>query len=502
MPLPRPSRRAWFLLWLVLVLAGSLVVVRADIAQRREAFQADARIAHRLLSQRAAQHEAVLATLALLGPPAGAAQGAEQRLPALYPQLLAVLRRDADAPWPDGALQAAEARSRTSGQPQLATFDAATARCTLLLAGTPSSFALVIDLQRTVPWDDWPLRRDGPVRVALHFQGQSLLLQPGQPAAAQPAGLTAGFTFAKPLATPSQPFELQLQQATGPAQWPWTLLLGWALLCGLALAALAARFARQQEQRRADELQRVGRAARLGALGELAGGMAHELNQPLAAMLANAQAARRLLDDDPPDLDTAREAVAQAAAQARRTADVVQRLRRLVESPDAPGERQPVHLPAVLRQAAALLAPELQRRSVQLSIEGEAPPVRADPVALEQIVHNLVGNALQALDEVPAPERRLVLAVRHEGAQGLLNVRDSGPGIPPEALPRVFEPFYSTRPGGLGLGLSLSESLARGMEGTLSVRPAEPRGAEFTLALPLAQGPPPQQEQPQEPQRP
>ena len=486
MPPSWPSRSAWLLLWLALVLVGWLLAVRADIAQRREAFQADARIAHRLLSQRTAQHEAVLATLALLAPPADDASRPAQRLAALYPQLLGVQRRDGEATWPDPALQQAEARSRSSRRAEVAGFDAVAGRYALVLAGSPSSYALHVDLQRSVPWEEWPLRRDGPVRVALRHRQQALLLQPGLAPAAQPAGLTTGFTFAKPLSTPSQPFELQLHRATGPAQWPWAWLAGWALLCGVVLAALAARLASRREQHRTQALLRVGQAARLGALGELAGGIAHELNQPLAALLANTQAARRLLDDDPPELSLAREAMALAAGQARRAADVVARLRRQVESPGARSERQPVLLQHVLRDAAALLQPEAQRRSVHLSIEGDAPAVLADPVALEQIVHNLVDNALQALKDVPAHERRLVLAVRHEGGQGLLTVRDSGPGISPAAMPHVFEPFYSTKSGGLGLGLSLCESLARGMEGTLAVRPAVPRGAEFTLTLPLA----------------
>jgi C4-dicarboxylate-specific signal transduction histidine kinase len=311
-------------------------------------------------------------------------------------------------------------------------------------------------------------------------------LQSGPAPHARPAGLTEGFTFAKPLSSDSQPFELQLQLATGPAQWPWTVLAAWTALSGVALAALAAQLARRRERSRAQALLRVEQVARLGALGEMAGGIAHELNQPLAAVLANAQAARRLLDDDPPQLDTARQAMGQAAAQARRAADVVARLRRLVESPDTARQRQPVLLQSVARSAAALLAPEAQGRSIQMATEGEAPPVLADPVALEQIVHNLVANAMRALEDVPATERRLVLAVRRDGDRGVLSVRDSGRGIAADELPHLFEPFYTTRPGGLGLGLSLCDSLARAMQGTLSVRPVTPRGAEFELSLPLA----------------
>ena len=112
--------------------------------------------------------------------------------------------------------------------------------------------------------------------------------------------------------------------------------------------------------------------------------------------------------------------------------------------------------------------------------------MQADPVALQQILHNLVKNALRAMDEVPVDERRLSLHVDHADGLGRLTVRDSGPGITPELLPRLFEPFFTTRRDGMGLGLSLCETLAQQMHGTLRARHASPHGAEFTLALPLA----------------
>jgi signal transduction histidine kinase len=464
-----------------------VVIVRADIATRREAFQAEARIAHRLLSQRAAQHEAILATLALSGlSNANADDSPEKRLAGIYPQLLDVLRHEGDTAWPDERLRAAQARSQASRRPEIASFDAAASHYTLVLAGQRGSAALRVALDRMAPWDEWPLRRDGPVRVALQYQGQQVLLQPGQPAAARPAGLTNGFTFAKALSTPSQPFELRLALATGPAEWPWATLLAWAALSGGALAALAVRASGRRQRRRSQELLRLERIARLGALGELAGGMAHELNQPLAAVLANVQAARRLLEDEPPALDIAREAMGRAAGQARRAADVISRIRRLVENPDAPRAPQPVLLQAVLRSAAELLEPEARRRSITVDVEGQAPAVQADPVALEQIVHNLAANAMQALEEVPADERRIVLAAGRDGDRAVLAVRDSGRGIAPEALPHVFEPFFTSRPDGLGLGLSLCESLTRAMQGSLTARNVMPRGAEFRLSLPLA----------------
>ncbi len=510
---------AWLAGWIGLVLTGALVIVRVDIAERRDAFQTDARIAHRLLSQRAVQQEAVLATLALLHPTAEGADRPEQRLPAVYPQVLAVLRRDAEQAWPEETLREAETRSRRSGHAELGAVDVVRGHYTVLQAGTPSSFALRIDVQRMVPWDEWPVQKHGPVRVALLQGGQTLTIQPGELPGEQPvglsrrseapvqlgsaggsssgllytasqvfrSGLTPGFVFAKTLAAPGQPFELQLRRATGPVQWPWAWLFAWASATALALAGAASWLEARRARRRAEALLRVGQVARLNAMGELAAGMAHELNQPLAAVMAGAQAARRLLDDEPPELATARQAIAQVVVQGRRAADVVARLRRQVEAPEAAAPTRPVQLEAVVRQVLELLEPEAQRRGVRAALHGRAAPVRADPVALEQIVHNLVGNALQALDQVPQAERRLDISLGTHAGHGVLTVRDSGPGIADEALSHLFEPFYTTKRGGLGLGLSLCDTLAQAMNGRLSAHHTEPRGAEFRLVLPLAE---------------
>ncbi len=476
----------WLLGWAGFVFAGSLIIVRVDIAHRRDAFQTDARIAHRLLSQRAVQHDAILATLVLLNPAIDKRERPEQRLPAAQPQVVTVFRRDQGQTWADDALRVAEARSQVAQRAELAGIDVGAKQFTIVKFGEPSSFALLIDVERMVPWEEWPVEKAGPLGVLLVHEGQTLVIQPGQGSGERPAGLTEGFEFAKRLATASQPFDLQLRRATGPAQWPWLWLVAWALFAAVGVGGFNAWQQGRRARRRAEELLRVGQVARLNAMGELAAGVAHELNQPLTAVMASTQAARRMIDDDPPALDSARQAMAQVTAQARRAADVVARLRRLVEAPEMTRSTQPVNLEGLARQVLDLFAPEAHRRGVVAVMEGQAPPVQADPVALEQIVHNLVDNAIQALEHVPQSQRRLVLHVAVEQGQGVLTVRDSGPGITPDALPRVFEPFYTTRRGGLGLGLSLCETLAQAMQGTLSARNAEPRGAEFRLALPLA----------------
>ena len=328
------------------------------------------------------------------------------------------------------------------------------------------------------------LPQSSPIRVTLQQDKQDFVLQPGT---AAEHGWR--FDFRKRLASDSQPFDLVASQQVGWHQLPWLWMAAWALASATLLAALMALQRQRAGRRRAEELLRLGQVARLNAMGELAAGMAHELNQPLTAMLANTQAAGRMLHETPPELAPARAAMAQAVDQARRAADVVGRLRRAVERPQLSGQREPVVLQDVVRDVLYLLEPECQRCNVApqvLPCVVPAVTVHADAVALEQIVHNLLMNALQALELVPATERRLILALNLTSGQGVLTVSDSGPGIHPDLLGRIFEPFFSTRERGLGLGLSLCETLAMGMGGTLTVTHHAPRGASFHLALPLA----------------
>ena len=481
------TQGGWWLAWLLVSGAGAVWLARGELRQLREDFEVNGRIAHRLMSQQVVQYDAVLATLALLEPAPGAARS-ERRLSSVYPSILDVERREAGAPWADPLLAPAEARSRQLQRPEFVADDFASGRYRLVIGALPISYALAIDLATAVPWRDWPMDpKTSPVRVTLEHAGQRFVVQPGAAA----AGGGWHFDFRKVLASDSQAFELVAEQRVAWTELPWTAMAAWGLAMAAALGGAHALRRQRIARRRAEELLRLGQVARLNALGELAAGMAHELNQPLTAVLANTQAAQRLLAEEPPELATARSAMKQAAEQARRAADVVGRLRRVIERPDRQAELRPVALQEALRSALHLLAPEMARRGVTASIDDATPApvwVLAEPVALEQIVHNLLMNALQALEEQPAGERRLRLSVGVEAGRGLLAVSDNGPGLSPETLPRVFEPFFSTREGGLGLGLSLSETLASGMGGALEAAPAEPRGARFTLRLPLAGG--------------
>lgn len=471
----------WALAWALATAVAGTALVRWDIAQRREAFQAEARTAHRMLSQRAAELDAMLATVALLA--ADEAAGAAQvRLPALHPQVLQVQRRPPGG-WPDPRLESAEQRSRAEGRAVVAAFDPEARRFTLLRAAAPAAVAFLVDVDRWRPLEDWPFGAGSPVGVRLQLGQDSLVLDAG--AAAR--GVTPGFVFAKTLGSAALPFELRVQRHTGVADWPWGRLAALALALAVAGAAGAALQRQRAARRRAEEMLRLDRVARLNTLGELAAGLAHELNQPLAAVVAGTQAARRMLDDDDP-LSRARlaEALDHARGQATRAAEVLARLRRRVEQPEAAPECRPLDLGALLRRTLALLQPELDAAGVTVQQAGQHCVVQADPVAVEQVLHNLLRNALQALQAVAPGRRALRLSLRAEGGFGVLRLQDSGPGIAPEVLQRLFQPFTSTRAGGLGLGLSLSETLVQSMGGRLTAQNVAGQGAEFVLALPLA----------------
>lgn len=465
-----------------LAAVAGLLIVRNDIAARREAFLAEARAAHRMLSQRVAQHEAILATLALNAPAAEPAS-LSLPLPPGYPQLLSARREPAAQ-----ADRAAEPATVTRWQ--LEDAQASAGRYALRMAHQGAAYQLQIDARELIRDEAWPWPVDGPVRAVLEIGSAMVVLQPGAGEGLRPAGLTEGFRWAQPLASDTQPFGLRIQRWTGPAEWPWPrLLLAAAVSAALVVLVMRGLSARQ-ERRRSAELQRLARVARLNTMGELAAGMAHELNQPLTAMLAGTQTALRVLREAEQDEDpaaTAIPALELAAAQARRAGDVVARLRSLVQQPAMGPAGTAVDIAALAQHLIELLAPEWRQRGISAECTGTAPAVRGDRVALEQILHNLLLNAAQALERLPGREGQIRVSVTPRAAWVDCTVQDNGPGIPAEQLTRVFEPFFSTREGGLGLGLSLCQTLSQAMGGQLTVAAAVPQGAAFTLSLPMAE---------------
>ena len=229
------------------------------------------------------------------------------------------------------------------------------------------------------------------------------------------------------------------------------------------------------------ELAHLGRVA---TLGELSGTLAHELSQPLTAILSNAQAARRLLDRDPPDVDQVRAGLDDIIRNDKRAGAVIERLRSLLRKGDA--TLQPVDLNEVVSETLDLAVGELLSRRVAVTrtLLDAIPFVQADRVQLQQVVLNLVMNACDAMDATPAAERRLVVATANGEGFVRLAVTDCGRGIPDGQLERVFEPFVTFRDQGLGLGLAISRSIVTAHGGSIRAVNNPDGGATFHCALP------------------
>jgi len=256
-------------------LAGAVLIARAEWVNLRESFETDARIAHRLLSQRVVQNDAVLATLALLQPAQGAGQP-EQGLTRVYPRILRVVRREAGKPWSDSgqpsaavdfavtdaARADAEGHSRQWGRAALSATDASQGRYELVMAAGPRAYAMLLDARQTVPWDEWPIAPDRrPERVTLALGDATWVVQPGEP-----PGRWA-LHFSKVLASDSQPFELQIDRALHLSDLPVWPMLAWVGLCAGAGWAAHAWQRQAAARRRAEEWLRLGQVARLDTLG-------------------------------------------------------------------------------------------------------------------------------------------------------------------------------------------------------------------------------------------
>jgi len=240
----------------------------------------------------------------------------------------------------------------------------------------------------------------------------------------------------------------------------------------------------QDGERRVREHQEMlAHVSRLSTLGEMSAGLAHELNQPLTAIVSYGQAAARMLSETEtePDLKRVRLAVDASVTQARRAAQIITRLRQWVRR--APLQTRPTDLAQATMNVLTLSHADLTRQGVRVITSfPDHPLVQADPVHLEQIILNLLRNALDAVGDMP--DATIELSLTANGDEWVLTLHDSGPGLSPDIAERLFTPFTTTKASGLGLGLSLSQTLAQGMGGDLHGRNAASGGAVFTLSLP------------------
>jgi two-component system sensor kinase FixL len=244
------------------------------------------------------------------------------------------------------------------------------------------------------------------------------------------------------------------------------------------------------EKVRSDEAARQARehlahVGRLTTLGEMASAIAHEINQPLTAIATHAQAAKRLLDIEGLDAATLKEACTQIAEQALRAGQVVRRIRAFVTKRES--HKEFATLNEVVRSVLELAAADAREAGVrvELRLDATPPTVLIDAVQLQQVCLNLIRNAIDAMREQPEGERVLEISSRGDGATHELRFDDRGPGVSEAIRQRLFHPFFTTKPDGMGMGLSISQSIVAAHGGTLKYQVNDHGGARFVITLPL-----------------
>jgi C4-dicarboxylate-specific signal transduction histidine kinase len=242
--------------------------------------------------------------------------------------------------------------------------------------------------------------------------------------------------------------------------------------------------ARESEQRYREAQLELAHANRVATTGQLTASITHEVNQPITAAVTYALAARRFLSAEPPNLREVDDALSLIVREGNRAGEVVGRIRALIKK--APARKDAVAINDAILEVIALTRAEAANNSVAVrtQLAEGLPPVQGDRVQLQQVLLNLIINAIEAMRDVGEEERELLIGTRNEPNGVSVEVRDSGPGFAPETLDRVFEAFYTTKPSGLGLGLSICRSIIEAHNGRLWASPNVPRGAIFGFIAP------------------
>jgi PAS domain S-box-containing protein len=243
--------------------------------------------------------------------------------------------------------------------------------------------------------------------------------------------------------------------------------------------------ARESEKRYAEVQMELVHANRIATMGQLSASIAHELNQPIGATLNNASAGLRWLSKEPADLEKARQAFNRIFANGNRVSEIIDRMRALFKK--APLRKEEMDINGAILEVIALTRGEVVKNgiSVQSHLEEGLPLIQGDRVQLQQVILNLIINAVEGLSSVSGGARGLVITTgKGEPAGVLVVVQDSGPGLSSPDLERIFEAFYTTKPGGLGMGLSICRSIIEAHGGRLWATAAQPQGATLQFTLP------------------
>lgn len=432
--------------WFILTLMSTLWLGWYGLNTQQAEREVDFRTIHRELSQQLAQQQAIL-FLAL--EPSQLVQ-----LQRHFPQLVAINQTPADQSKP--------------GQLTLHLQDG-----DYRLANSYSGSGLQVNAQKLLQ----------VVGLPPHFDSLVLRYQQHQLAILGHSAPESFWQWQKPVGEGSQSFTLIGHATPVWRDLPWFTALLLSLIIATALYSWHRWQLLAQHRLHAEQRAKFADQARLNAMGEIATGIAHELNQPLTATLTYNQTALRLL---PPQDEKVAPLLVASVEQIKRIAALLDRLRTLLSRGQI--NFQPVVVADIWRRVNVLLSQEITAANVKIInvIPANLPTLQSDPLWLEQVFHNLLSNAIQAIQHTPTPT--VTFTINMTSKQWVIQIEDNGPGLTHQQLDSLFTPFYTTRESGLGLGLTLCETLVQRMGGDIKAGNHEHGGACFTLTFPLIAG--------------
>ncbi|EPZ8123350.1 sensor histidine kinase [Yersinia enterocolitica] len=434
------------IVWFILTLMSTLWLGWYGLNTQQAEREADFRTIHRELSQQLAQQQAIL-FLAL--EPSQLVQ-----LQRHFPQLVAINQTPADQSKP--------------GQLTLHLQDG-----DYRLANSYSGSGLQVNAQKLLQ----------VVGLPPHFDSLVLRYQQHQLAILGHSAPESFWQWQKPVGEGAQSFTLIGHATPVWRDLPWFTALLLSLIIAAALYSWHRWQLLAQHRLHAEQRAKFADQARLNAMGEIATGIAHELNQPLTATLTYNQTALRLL---PPQDEQVAPLLVASVEQIKRIAALLDRLRTLLSREQI--NLQPVVVADIWRRVNVLLSQEITAANVKIIniIPANLSTLQSDPLWLEQVFHNLLSNAIQAIQHTPTPTVTFTMNITAK--QWVIQIEDNGPGLTHQQLDSLFTPFYTTRESGLGLGLTLCETLVQRMGGDIKAGNNEHRGACFTLTFPLIAG--------------
>jgi len=504
-------------LWVIMGLAYLYYVASSQHAVIEAELERESRTLHRIVSQRADQHDAHLTSLSALASSGEVPKvdlvlqvvGAIRRF---YPRVTAVdlvaLQTDKTsittrADTGEIAIVWAAARAaaaRSSGKFELLPSPAAAGHY-LIVKRSPNSdharfgLTIEIDAQSLVDTESSFWRKPG-ASVSLSLPDDSVLVTEATTASssATRSAFTRRLTTRRELGSRTQPLILTTRFVYGADDlFPAGRVVVGLIIIGGVLVVLALVIKLVLKTRSAELRARLGEqdariahASRVNALGEIASGMAHELNQPLTAILSQSQAGIRLIARRDADLASIEKILQTNIAQSKRAANIIVRLREWTRTTTPVSAPQSVN--RCIENVVFLLGPDSRRLGMDLTVKSDPaePEVLGDGVEIEQILFNLVRNAMEALEQSPEAGKRISVSSLVSRQHVIVEVSDSGPGISPEMRERLFEPFATGKEKGMGLGLVLCERIVERMGGSIEILDAPGGGVTARVSLPLA----------------